>query len=247
MRIKKKNVARLASLSALGAGVLGVAAGTAQAGIVYSGPLNATVGFRSGDNTLFSGAGFVYRAGGSWTSGSVHGARKDIVFAFPPHLIGPGFGTAKATNNGWLMIFPKSAVWNTATHQSRRSGIVGARTWSWRSCRGCGWTTRHRATPSAFQHQFVLFELTGPSFPMYGWMELSLDVTNAFGPDFGGTLGPNVTVEGWAYDDSGNLLPAGDTGNTVPEPSTLALTGLAALAFGATGLRRWRAARKPAA
>ena len=46
MRIKKKNVARLASLSALGAGALGVAAGTAHAGIVYT-PLSGKVGFRA--------------------------------------------------------------------------------------------------------------------------------------------------------------------------------------------------------
>lgn len=38
MRIKKKNVARLASLSALGAGALGVAAGTAQASIISGAP-----------------------------------------------------------------------------------------------------------------------------------------------------------------------------------------------------------------
>jgi hypothetical protein len=74
-------------------------------------------------------------------------------------------------------------------------------------------------------------------------MKLSLDVTDAWGAS--PTLGPRVTVEGLALDTSGAFIKAGDTG--VPEPSTMALTGLAALALGATGLRRWRAARKPAA
>jgi len=44
MRIKKKNVARLASISALGAGALGVAAGTAEAGTIVSNPIGVTVG-----------------------------------------------------------------------------------------------------------------------------------------------------------------------------------------------------------
>ena len=51
MRIKSKNVTRLASLSALGAGALGVAAGTAQAGIIYSNVgLPAVVGANNAAN-----------------------------------------------------------------------------------------------------------------------------------------------------------------------------------------------------
>jgi hypothetical protein len=56
--------------------------------------------------------------------------------------------------------------------------------------------------------------------------------------------GPNVTLIDWVYNLSGGQIPAGDTGT--PEPSTLALSGLAALALGAKGLRSWRAARKAA-
>jgi hypothetical protein len=52
----------------------------------------------------------------------------------------------------------------------------------------------------------------------------------------------SVTLVDYAYDASGAQIPAGDTG--VPEPSTLDLTGLAALALGAKGVRAWRAARK---
>jgi hypothetical protein len=54
----------------------------------------------------------------------------------------------------------------------------------------------------------------------------------------------DVTLVDYAYDKSGNQIPAGDTG--VPEPSTFVLTGVAALALGAKGLRAWRLARNGA-
>jgi hypothetical protein len=63
-------------------------------------------------------------------------------------------------------------------------------------------------------------------------------------PQFGSNpaFGPDLTITAFAYDDAGNLLAAG----TVPEPSTAVSTGLAALALGAAGLRRWRKTRKAA-
>jgi hypothetical protein len=88
---------------------------------------------------------------------------------------------------------------------------------------------------ASFTDQFVLDRASEGSLFIYGWLELSNSVS--------ATLGPEVTVVAWAWDTSGNPIRAGDVG--APEPSTLALTGLAALAFGATGLRRWRAARRP--
>jgi len=49
MKIKKANLKRLASLSALGAGALGIATGTAEASsIVFSGILNERIGFGKG-------------------------------------------------------------------------------------------------------------------------------------------------------------------------------------------------------
>jgi hypothetical protein len=68
-------------------------------------------------------------------------------------------------------------------------------------------------------------------------LDLSLAITD--------TSGPDATLIGYAYDTSGNPIATGDAGT--PEPSSMDLTGLAALVLGAAGLRRWRAARKNAA
>ena len=85
---------------------------------------------------------------------------------------------------------------------------------------------------------YLLFRFTGGSLAqdLYGWAQLNVTLP--------GNHGLEVTLVDWAYDTSGAQIPAGDTGT--PEPSTFALTGLSALALGATGLRRWRAARKAA-
>jgi len=58
VKIKKANVRRLASLSALGAGALGMATGTAEASsIVYSGILDERVGFLTGFQSKATFAG----------------------------------------------------------------------------------------------------------------------------------------------------------------------------------------------
>lgn len=68
----------------------------------------------------------------------------------------------------------------------------------------------------------------------YGWFDISYD-----------NVTDDLTINGWAFDDTGALLGAGHLGTVdVPEASTLVPAGLFALAAGAAGLRRRRAAQR---
>jgi hypothetical protein len=79
---------------------------------------------------------------------------------------------------------------------------------------------------------YLLFVFTNPvnSHQDFGWLQLS-NVTLLTGDP----AGPSAQLVQWGYYDTSD----------VPEPSTLLTGGLVALALGAAGLRRWRAARKP--
>ncbi len=82
----------------------------------------------------------------------------------------------------------------------------------------------------------------------YGWIRLRLDdlgLNQPFGaPLANGPLGDGlnyadkITVIDWAYEDSGAAIHAGATGQTVPEPSSLALLAAGALGLGAFRVRK---------
>jgi hypothetical protein len=256
MRIKKKNVARLASLSALGAGALGVAAGTAKADIV-SMPLNDKVGFSPG---FGSGATIQLRTS----------VLAPVLGSFKISARGPGipnFGTSHTkfggTRNrffsrqylrfnayyhagnvkfwevsGVLGIFGPGKKWNTAGGNliTSRGNIASRSEWKFTtSALGPKTVQKFKSNGSGY----ALFTFSCPAGSCYGWLELSDSVTANSGPD--------VTLEGLAFDTSGAYITTPGGAAAVPEPSAFELTGLVALVLGATGLRRWRAARKPAA
>jgi hypothetical protein len=228
MRIKKKNIARLASLSAVGAGALGVAAGTAEAGVIYSGPLTEKVGFSKGYGSLFTESLGALRLG-VFTSrtGSFSGFSRSVKLGGTGFYFGKGIALPGET---WNNLHSGSAAITTVLGKLRGAFLTSHIPGPW---------TQASGTNGNF---YKLFRYQPPlTSPLYGWIYLdeTVNLTN------GGT-GPDVEILGVAYDDKGNVIAAGDTG-VVPEPSSMTLTGLAAMALGAVGLRRWRAARKTAA
>jgi hypothetical protein len=77
--------------------------------------------------------------------------------------------------------------------------------------------------------QYVGFRI-GPAGPSarFGWASVTLDLTT-----------DTLRINEWAFENSGGAIHLG----VVPEPST---TGLALLACGAAGLRRWKSKKKAA-
>jgi hypothetical protein len=252
-KIKKTNLRRLASLSALGAGALGVTAGAADAStIVYSGIVDEKIGYGCGLGTSCAKATIMGPNG-------VAGIMRGISAFFPYASSSNGFfvrravmstragahGTdfrVRANANGTPSAFPLSARFGKPP--ASRSVAGGGLAFS--SCITSGYPRCHTVNGTLFNStdRYLLFRFTGGNLPhpLYGWAELSISLTG--GDHSGFPNGPDVTLVDWAYNLSGAEIPAGDTGT--PEPSTLALSGLAALALGAKGLRSWRAARNAA-
>lgn len=97
------------------------------------------------------------------------------------------------------------------------------------SVRAFGGSINTTLIPSPYSDQYALFRFKVDAQTDYGWLELSLSYPSTGGPTF--------TILGYAYDTSGNPIPAGYTG--IPAPPQLPLT-LNALALGAIGLHEWR-------
>jgi hypothetical protein len=233
MAIDKK---KLASVIAAGAGAIALTAEKAEAStIVYSGILNRTIGFDTGDdashefNTFVGGPDIFFMTGASQNDG--HYSRKMNVLS--SNLGGFALTTGLHIN---LATVSAGAQWTNSMIAGGGTRLLGARQW------GSSSSTRLFGM-KPLTDMFMLFTFSSNSSTRYGWLELSL--TNIAQDSNAGADGPNATVIAYAYDASGATIAAGDTGlsSPTPEPSTLAGGALAALVLGAAGLRRWRRAK----
>ena len=230
MKLKQRNLQRLASLSAVGAGAVFVTADKAEASaITYSGPLNISLGWPNPGHTgsytqTFGGQGFRFKAfsTGTGLASGFQSVRSIYVSRIGNLNFGNGPQGAGAT-------------WGSSLGQSFLPVID--RAWGTRN----GNSFHHIYGFGAFSDRYLLFRFNPGAGPLYGWMELTASAADASGAD--PTLGPSLTIQGWAYDTTGAKIHAGDTGSATPEPGTFALTGLAALALGAACQRRVPAAR----
>ena len=252
MRISRRNVKKLASLSALGAGAVAVGGQQAYASIIYSGVIDAKVGFGTGSGfgsrftspVLGTGAKFIFKT----TSVSQPLTRHRTTAHFTRGIRGStasGRGLKFATTGGFpffrFSLFNAGAKFSSAVANSR-TGLVAQRKWGISTF--SKFHTVSGASNGNFTDKYALFKFQSGAQTDYGWILLSDSVTSAFGDK--GTFGPNLTIVSYAYDTSGAEIPAGETSSPIPEPNTLALSGLGALAMGAVGLRRWRKARNAA-
>src|SRR5258706_5385120 len=88
--------------------------------------------------------------------------------------------------------------------------------------------------PNSYDHKYIAFRFqdsTAGNALRYGWIDVSLS-------NPGNATGPDVTIFGYAYETSGATIPMGAM--PVPEPSTMSLLALGALALGSRGVRSWR-------
>ena len=266
MSLNARHIKKLVSLSAVGAGAVALTADKAEADsfITYV-PVNQKVGFAAGDlpsatlTVLLSGCcSFhmkflrAFRSGEGDTLGRAIFARGSGPFG------GLRFAAGTVANNSFgiytMDIVSSGQTWFSASSGAGFNGSgpgglwLGARSWT---SDGDHWVYGN----GPFDNRYALFAV-GPGYPeeIFGWVQLSYSVTNGAGPGCANPVcgdngyGPELTIQGFGYynspESTGVPIPAG-AGST-PEPDTFALTGLAALALGAVGMRRWRAARKAA-
>jgi len=264
--LNRKSVQKMASLSALGAGAIALTTGKAEASTIVSQTgIDLKVGFDC-SCTGYQASTFInfnlgalagYAAMAFHTAGipgsTFYKYRLFVLgFGYESHLVpntgSPGSHYAAGPFqfrlqpnsfagphifNNFIGLFPAGAKFSSGPGGSGFFPVAQ---------RFITYNTSNASTrstslfPTGPTTGYALFKFDDPNCgggSCYGWVQMQV----AFQPS-----GPNVDILGWAYDTSGNPLPAGSEG--VPEPSTLAMTGLAALVLGANGVRQWRRARK---
>ena len=124
--------------------------------------------------------------------------------------------------NAFVVPLPAGVTWNQVVGVSSASGALAK-------------ANAQGHFPNGFDKQYFVFkfkdstQVGSPS--LYGWVNFSVAYP-------GNGKYPEVTLFGYAFDNTGAFLATG--ASTVPEPGPAALLALGALTLGAKGLRSWR-------
>ncbi len=211
----KQHLGNWRTFAAVGGATL-AASTNADAGIVYSGPVNLTVSIPPTMGTHVSEKTF--------SLGGYH----ELLVVSKSAMNGNGAQIVPATSKGYLHFarnatnFAQKYAFGNSIHPANTSVGAGIQQHKF------GHATRGSFGPGVVTG-FVGFRASNGDL---GWIQLRVS-------DTGSSTYPNeVTVIDWAYNDvSGGSIFAGQT-TAVPEPSSLALGLLAAGSAGLAALRR---------
>jgi hypothetical protein len=218
----------LASLSAAGLALAGAA--EAHAAIIVTN-VNKDVGFAPGDSSsaVFSvpasgAARFILGAG--LTSGPLGMGvpRRFLVF----NATNSSNVTFNVHKGRFVNRLPAGKKWKSAGGYSSTVGAINTATAGGKLGGGGTFTDEYFAFEFKHGHNHK------PGHD-YGWIEGSL--TNGSYSDM------TYHVDRYAYETTGIQIATGQTSFVVPEPATALLALSGALVAGASGVRRWRAAR----
>jgi hypothetical protein len=217
---------KLVSLLALAAGAAAMPQ-TSNADIIFQ-SANAHVGFGAGDSSSF----FLSLPGTTFGFGAT-GSNKTRSFGLYQTLyrtlqVGHAGGAAASVqgSGGLVAVRGYGQAWNNGF--GLYAGISVAKGVIHKDISSFVTGYSHAPAGSGYDHQYYAFRFTNGVVPLYGWVEVGLNV--------GGGNGPSLTVYGYAYDNTGAQIAMG----AVPEPDSTALLALGALTLGAKGLRHWR-------
>ncbi|MEE2972275.1 MAG: hypothetical protein VX672_04045 [Planctomycetota bacterium] len=252
MKVSSHRLDRYAAIAACGSGAVGLAVSPLHGDVQYFGT-EITLSLPGGSFTSGTVNTFIVGGGVSW---SLMGSRSAYQNTYSLYNNGGTFFTYTFSSfgsftNAWFVdapqhnsdrLFSVGHVIDAATLGSGTGlNVLHTATGSWTE-----WVVSYSSTLggsyfnaggeshssssgilAAGQRGFLAlgFELDGEA--VFGWADISLSAD-----------GLSLTLHGWAFEDSGEAILAGQTeGGGTPVPG---LGGLAALACGAAGLRRKR-------
>jgi len=235
---KQNDHTKLVSLLALATGAVAMPQ-TGNADIIYTDLSSSPghVGFSGGYSIqyLFGNLPGTAQFGFKRHSGTVYTSIGSLSYSFRSVFAGKLGGAAAAgvqgQPGGFANPLPFGAYWDQGLGVFYQVQL------------GSALSFQH-SPADGYEHKYLAWlfhDTTQPLVPfLYGWAEVSLSIGN-----IGPTTGPNVTIWGYAYDNTGVQIKMGE-GSIVPEPAPVALLALGAMTLGAKGVRCWRRNR-PAA